>query len=317
MRLVLKRFCTIVGLCSAACGDGSQPAPTASPELDAGAPSQTDAAATVAADAAVPQPADAQAREPDVNTRETLALRGVVEGLTLDGPSVLGLAYLREPGLSFWDATPAFSGVGPFTLEVDRFPSGAPYADEPSAVAGGARVALARIALLPPDHGAGVQVGDGYADNDDTPGPYLALSENAVVVWSDRELARDGVFARLLGLNEDLPAGYSVVALGASRRDALQEGTDPGVCAGGECFEVYADEAYAAFNRAHGTAYDADEGVPEGPRHDQERDEIEALSLELAVQAGIDIASFADAHVLHAGAARFDVRLVGEPEDLF
>jgi hypothetical protein len=317
MRLVLTRFCTIVGLCSAACGDGAQPAPTASPEVDGGVPIQTDAAVTIAADAAEAQPAVAAAHEPGVDTRAALALRGVLDGLTVDGASVLGLAYLGDPGLSFWDATPAFSGVGPFTLEVAKFPDGAAYAAEPSAVAGGARVAFARIALLPPDHPAGVEVGDGLADNDDTPGPYLALSENAVVVWTDRQHARDSVFARLLGLKEDLPAGYSVVALGASRRDALQEGTDPGVCAGDECFEVYADDAYAAFNRLHGTAYDAEEGVPEGPRHDQERDELEALSLELAVQAGIDIARFTDVHVLHPGAARFDVRLVSEPEDLF
>lgn len=57
--------------------------------------------------------------------------------------------------------------------------------------------------------------------------------------------------------------------------------------------------------------------MPEGPDHDRERDEIDALSLELAVGAGIDIASFADAHVLRAGGARFDVRLVAEPHDLF
>jgi hypothetical protein len=158
--------------------------------------------------------------------------------------------------------------------------------------------------------------------NLDDPGVFAGVSKN-YVLWAESGLPKSTVLAHVLGLTEDIPPGYSVIALGAERVMDECSGDDGGDCAGasdtGECVgeacaEPFYGEALARYNQRHGTSYATEDDLFSSELSEEELDsafqELHNAALTLAVEAGVDVSAYVGTRVIRDPMERLDLPLV-------
>jgi hypothetical protein len=163
--------------------------------------------------------------------------------------------------------------------------------------------------------------------NEDTPCTlYAGLSEH-LKIWTRGGFSKDAVFSHLLGLRDDLRPGYNVVALGAPYEHDKDEQLEPealpngGECLAEECGELFEEAAFARYNDVHHTSYQSyddlpdEESDPDG--HAAISDELQRYALELAIEAGYDIAAFAGTKLVSDPSTKLQIRIARDVEPLF
>jgi hypothetical protein len=164
--------------------------------------------------------------------------------------------------------------------------------------------------------------------NDDTPGSIPGLSEQHIVLWTRDGVPSSSVLSHFLGLTEDLPAGYSLVELGAQLdHDAVKD--DPSLepllakqgCLGAECAEEFEGEARLRYQRLH--QVDPDdlkeqyEAAGDEEAYDALDGELEILALEFAIRVGFDISEYRGTKLVHDPRAKLQIRISPDVEQIF
>jgi hypothetical protein len=157
----------------------------------------------------------------------------------------------------------------------------------------------------------------------DDPGAFAGVSDDHLVVWTESGLPKSTVLAHVIGITEDLPAGYTLIALGKERpvNGCLgdQTGTcvsdvDTDKCAGEQCADPFFGEALQVYNQRHGTRYASETEIGLDASSEDEFDaatqEITDTALTLAVERGVDISAWDGSRVVHDPHAKLDLTLV-------
>lgn len=181
--------------------------------------------------------------------------------------------------------------------------------------------------------------------NDDTPGSFAGLSERHVLLWTRDGMSKSSIWLSVLGVKEDLPPGYSLIALGTPRpreSSACTMLSDSGesvpcddsspwgpsiepppvsaeTCLGEECAELFEEEALAQYNRTHGTNYGDLDSLWQDDSSgelDSVYDEVQLLSLQLAMDHGFDISEYPGTVVIRDPNTRLTVRISPDVEPL-
>jgi hypothetical protein len=146
--------------------------------------------------------------------------------------------------------------------------------------------------------------------NDDSAADmYAGLSEHHLILWTDKGLPKDTVFAQLLGLKEDVAPGYALIEVDTSKDDPELDQA----CAGEDCVELFTDAAVERYNEIHGTDYQNTEdprleALPED-EYDRVDDALAVYALEIALEQGYDISELQGTRVIHDETTKLRIRI--------